>query len=665
MDLQQKIRTLPQQPGVYLYKNAEGEVIYVGKAKNLRSRVRSYLLESSQANRKTGSLMREAVDVDYIQVANEHEALALENNLIKQRKPRFNILLRDDKTYPYVKLTVGERHPKVFVTRKLKKDGSQYYGPYFPGNLAYRIVELIHRSFLIPSCKVDLNRYHLRPCLEFYIKRCLAPCVENQVAQETYREAIRDVQLFLEGRENELEDRLKQRMAQAAMDEQYELAAKFRDQLVTVHQLQEKQRIASAEKEDADVFGYHFEKEMLAVGQFHLREGKIVDKRDFFWEDLPELIFDAGTDAEDSDPEPSPTVSLSEHAAPGSMSVNAAPNSGEPFSPAVFFSAFLKQLYLDQPYVPRTILVPLEFPDRAALASLLSEQSGRKVEILAPQRGDKRSLVDLVGQNAKQSYDQRFRTLAPSKNAIATALQDALGLADLPTRIECFDISHIAGAETVASMVVWENGEMKKSDYRKFKIRTVTGVDDFASMHEILVRRYGKLQANNEPFPSLILIDGGLGQLHAAYAALESIGVTLQPLASIAKREEVIYVYGQEDDPVVLDRRSPVLHLVQRIRDESHRFAITYHRKRREMRDRDSELLEIPGVGPTTRKRLIEHFGSLRGIKAAGPDALTAVVSAPVAVKIRAYFDGEREAAIDGVGTPTSDASPPAMRILQ
>ncbi len=662
MDLEQKIRTLPQQPGVYLYKNAEGTVIYVGKAKNLRSRVRSYLLASSQSHAKTGSLMREAVDVDYIQVANEHEALALENNLIKQRKPRFNILLRDDKTYPYVKLTTGERHPKVFVTRKLRKDGSLYFGPYFPGNLAYRIVELIHRSFLIPSCKVDLNRYHPRPCLEFYIKRCLAPCVENQVTPETYREAIRDVQLFLEGRENELEDRLKQRMADAALNEQFELAAKFRDQLITVHQLQEKQRIASAENEDADVFGFHFDKEMLAVGQFHMRSGKIVDKRDFFWEELPDLIFEAGADSESKAPEPSPEISLSEDAAPSGESFNAAPLGSEPFSPALFFSAFLKQLYLDQPYVPRTIFVPLEFPDRIALASLLTEQSGRKVEILAPQRGDKRSLVDLVCQNAKQSYDQRFRTLQPSKNAIVNALQDALGLAEPPTRIECFDISHIQGAETVASMVVWEDGDMKKGDYRKFKVKTVAGVDDFASMHEILVRRYGKLQAEGKPFPSLILIDGGLGQLHAAYAALESIGITLQPLASIAKREEVIYVYGQEDDPVVLERRSPVLHLVQRIRDESHRFAITYHRKRREMRDRDSELLAIPGVGPTTRKRLIEHFGSLRGIKAAGPDALTAVVNAATAGKIRAYFDGEREAAIDGMPV---QGDTPAFHILR
>lgn len=644
MDLHQKIRTLPQQPGVYLYKNAEGEVIYVGKAKNLRSRVSSYLLKANQANAKTGTLMREAVDVDYIQVANNHEALALENNLIKQRKPRFNILLRDDKTYPYVKLTMGDRHPKVFVTRKLRKDGAQYFGPYFPGNLAYRIVDLIHRSFLIPSCKVDLNRYHPRPCLEYYIKRCLAPCVQDLVAPETYREAIRDVQLFLEGKEGELEGRLKQRMGEAAMNEQYELAAKMRDQLITLQELQAKQRIASTENEDADVFGFHFDKEMLAVGQFHMREGKIVDKRDFFWEELPELGFEG-------DPEDENDIATDEPQ--------------QSFSPVVFFSAFLKQLYLDQPYVPRNILVPVDFPDRLALSSALSEQSGRKVEILAPQRGDKRSLLDLVGTNAKQSYDQRFRTLQPSKKAIAEALQDALSLPEIPKRIECFDISHIQGAETVASMVVWEDGDMKKADYRKFKLKTVTGVDDFASMHEILVRRYSKLQANNEPFPSLILIDGGLGQLHAAYAALESIGVTLQPLASIAKREEVIYVYGQEDDPVVLDRRSPVLHLVQRIRDESHRFAINYHRKRREMRDRDSELLQIPGVGPTTRKRLIEHFGSLRGIKAAGPDALTAVVNAATAKKIRAFFDGEREAAIDGNGVPAEAETPPEFRILQ
>ncbi|WP_213807030.1 excinuclease ABC subunit UvrC [Granulicella sp. dw_53] len=650
MDLLEKIRTLPTQPGCYLYKNAEGEVIYVGKAKNLRARVRSYFLEASQANAKTGSLMREAVDLEYITVDNEREALALENNLIKQRKPRFNILLRDDKTYPYIKLTMGDRYPKVFVTRKLRKDGGQYFGPYFPGNLAYRLVDLIHRSFLIPSCKVDLSRYHPRACLQYYIKRCLGPCVEGLTTPEVYKETIRDVQLFLEGRTGELESLLTKRMAAAAQNEQFELAAKLRDQVVTVHQMQDKQRIATTDNEDADVFGFHYENDMLAVNLFHMRGGKIVDRRDFFWEELPESLStrlnegtEGGTAVEsvprlEPDPsQPAPEVAedvpVTQHS--GLTELNGA------FSPAAFFSALVKQLYLDQSYVPRSILVPVDFPDRALLAELLTERAGHRIEIAAPQRGEKRSLVDLVCQNAKQSYDQRFRVLQPSIKAIQESLQEALTLEELPRRIECFDISHIQGAETVASMVVWEDGAMKKADYRKFQVRTVTGVDDFASMREVIQRRYKRLQEDKKPFPSLILIDGGLGQLHAAYAALEEIGVTLQPLASIAKREEIIYVHGQEDDPVVLDRRSPVLHLMQKIRDESHRFAVTYHRKRREMRDRDSELLAIPGVGPRTRQRLLEHFGSLRGIRQAPPDALTAVVNAATAEKIRRYFDGD------------------------
>ena len=650
MDLHQKIRTLPTQPGCYLYKNAEGEVIYVGKAKNLRARVRSYFLEASQANAKTGTLMREAVDVEYITVANEHEALALENNLIKQKKPRFNILLRDDKTYPYIKLTMNDRYPKVFVTRRLRKDGSAYYGPYFPGNLAYRLVDLIHRSFLIPSCKVDLSRYHPRACLQYYIKRCLGPCLEGLTTPEIYKETIRDVQLFLEGRPNELEQSLTKRMEAAAEAEQFEAAARLRDQIVTVHQMQDKQRMATADNEDADVFGYHYENEMLAVNLFHMRSGKIVDRRDFFWEDLPESLLDAVTEAVAEvdelealpriEPDPSaPAPEIGEgipvvqHTALSEL--------GTAFSPAAFFSALLKQIYLDQSYVPRSILVPVEFPDRALLAEILTERTGKRIEILAPQRGEKRSLVDLVCQNAKQSYDQRFRVLQPGMKAIQEALQDALTLEELPRRIECFDISHIQGAETVASMVVWEDGSMKKADYRKFQVKTVTGVDDFASMREVIQRRYKRLQDDKKPFPSLILIDGGLGQLHAAYAALEEIGVTLQPLASIAKREEIIYVYGQEHEPVVLDRRSPVLHLMQKIRDESHRFAVTYHRKRREMRDRDSELLSIPGVGPRTRQRLIEHFGSVRGIKQAGPDALTAVVNAATAERIRSHFAHE------------------------
>jgi excinuclease ABC subunit C len=617
MDLHEKIRTLPTRPGVYLYKNADGEVIYVGKAKNLRSRVRSYLLEASQANAKTGSLMRDAVDVDYILVDNEHEALALENNLIKQRKPRFNILLRDDKTYPYVKLTLGDRWPKVFVTRRLRRDGSAYYGPYFPGNLAYRVVDLIHRNFLLPSCKIDLSRYHARPCLQYYIGRCLGPCVEGLTTPEVYSEAVRDAQMFLEGRTADLNKSLHERMAAAATAEQYELAAKYRDLLVTVDQLSEKQRIASTDDDDADVFGFHCENGMIAVNLFHMRGGKIVDRREFFWEDLPDFIGEIPEGETPSEAAEQPVVA---------------------FEPGAFFSALLKQLYIDQPYAPSVIYVPVDFADRGTLAGLLAGHTKHRVEIAVPQRGEKRSLVDLAGQNAKQSYDQRFRVLAPSRKAIQEALQDTLMLEDLPRTIECFDISHIQGAETVASMVVWEDGEMKKSAYRKFKIKTVEGVDDFASMREVVTRRYRRVVEENQKMPSLILIDGGLGQLHAAAAALESLGLTTQPLASIAKREEIIYLYGQEEEPVVLDRRSPVLHLVQRIRDESHRFAITYHRKRREMRDRDSELLAIPGVGARTRQRLLEHFGSLRGIAAANLDSLTAVVPPKTAEEIHAYF---------------------------
>ena len=652
MDLSEKIRTLPTGAGCYLYKNAEGEVIYVGKAKNLRARVRSYFLEANQlANRKTGSLMREAVDLEYILVANEREALALENNLIKQRKPRFNILLRDDKTYPYIKLTLGDRHPKVFVTRRLRKDGSAYFGPYFPGNLAYRLVDVIHRSFLIPSCKVDLDRYHPRACLQYYIKRCLGPCVEGFVTTEEYGQAIRDVQFFLEGKTSELEARLTKRMEKAAENMQFELAARLRDQLITVSQAQDRQRIASTDDEDADVFGFHYENDMLAVNLFHMRAGKIVDRREMFWEELPELAaMDLShVDEAESEPqlEPNPATAAPEIHADSTESVQVSVleplDDGQPpvFSAATFFSALLKQLYLDQAYVPKHIYAPVDFPDRALLAEALRERIGHKIEIAAPQRGDKRSLVDLVCQNAKQSYDQRFRVLQPGIQTMQEALQEALMLAEPPERIECFDISHIQGAETVASMVVWEKGAMKKADYRKFQVKTVSGVDDFASMREIIHRRYKRLQEDKTPMPARVLIDGGLGQLHAAAEALHEIGLTTQPLASIAKREEIIYVHGQEDDPVVLDRRSPVLHVIQKIRDESHRFAVTYHRKRREMRDRTSELDEIPGVGAITRQRLLEHFGSVRALKQTAeknPDALTAVVNKATAEKIRRFF---------------------------
>ncbi len=679
MDLLAKIRTIPTAPGVYLYKNAEGEVIYVGKAKNLRSRVSSYFHEGRWEDAKTGTLVREAADVDYIVVANNKEALALENHLIKQRKPRFNILLRDDKTYPYVKLTLAERYPRVYVTRRLRKDGSAYYGPYFPANLAYRIVDLIHRHFLIPSCKVDLNRFHPRPCLQFYIHRCLGPCVQGLTTSENYQEAVRDVKLFLEGRQTDLVKSLRERMAEAANAEEYERAARCRDLISTVEQLQEKQRIAAVEGDDADVFGYHYENEMLAVNLFHMRAGRILDRREFFWEELPELQGLKPLAGGDTDRAP-------EDAPLQNELVDAAAQEQASFHPGEFFSTLLKQLYLGQPYVPRNVYVPVAFEDRKELEDLLSDQiagtlsdddvsasaTGQaesegailsvkpsaavvpgssvlrpmrrtdsrraRVHIIIPQRGDKRDLIDLAGNNAKQSYDQRFRVMKPNARMIQEAFQDALALPDFPKRIECFDISHIQGAETVASMVVWEDGKMKKSDYRKFIIRTVEGVDDFASMREVVTRRYKRLCEEKKPMPSLVLIDGGLGQLHAAAEALESLDIINQPLAAIAKREEIIYIYGQEDEPVVLDHHSPVLHLVQMIRDEAHRFAVTFHRKRRQMRDRSTELREIPGVGEATTRRLLEHFGSLQAVKQADIAALSAVVTKNQAQAILEHF---------------------------
>jgi excinuclease ABC subunit C len=668
MDLLQKIRTIPTEPGVYLYKNAEGEVIYVGKAKNLRSRVASYFHQGRSEDSKTGTLVREAVDVDYIVVRNNKEALALENNLIKQRKPRFNILLRDDKTYPYVKLTLSERWPRVYVTRRLRKDGSAYYGPYFPANLAYRIVDLIHRNFLIPSCKVDLTRFHPRPCLQYYIKRCLGPCVQDLTTPETYQEAVRDVKLFLEGRPTDLARSLQRRMEQAAVAQEYERAARYRDLISTVEQLQERQRIAAAEGDDADVFGYHYENGMLAVNLFHMRGGRVVDRREFFWEDLPEIHADP-VEAADLDIDHVQTAApsaTSEQALgfPGEQSSLEAGISAEgelanqaalgtdsrervsppDFSPGEFFSALLKQLYIGQPYVPRNLYVPVDFEDRSTLEDLLSEQvagsdpRAARAHILVPQRGDKRALIDLAGTNAKQSYDQRFRVLKPNAKAIQEELQEVLSLPELPKRIECFDISHIQGAETVASMVVWEDGNMKKSDYRKFIIRTVEGVDDFASMREVVTRRYKRLQQEEKPMPSLVLIDGGLGQLHAAAEALEALEIINQPLAAIAKREEILYVYGQEKDPVALDHHSPVLHLIQLIRDEAHRFAVTFHRKRRQMRDRSTELLEIPGVGESTTRRLLEHFGSLQAVRQADASALSAVVTRVQAEAISNHF---------------------------
>ncbi len=596
--LKEKVAQLPTEPGVYLYKDGAGKVLYVGKAKSLRSRVRSYFNEDRLAEAKTGSLIAEARDIDFIQVDNNKEALALENNLIKQYKPRFNILLRDDKTYPYVKLT-NEKYPRVFVTRRILKDGAGYYGPYFPGNLAHRLVHFIHRHFKVPSCKLDLNKKYTHPCLQYHIHRCLGPCTPGLTTDEAFKEAVRDVRLFLEGRHRDLANELEGRMQAAADEMRFEEAASLRNLITTVREMEQKQKMASAEGDDIDIFAYHAEAPLIAVNLFHLRRGTIVDRREFFWEDQVE------------------------------------------FNPGEFFAALLKQVYLNSKYIPGLIHVPADFEEREDLEEFLSDLKGHRVEIVTPQRGTKKAMLALVETNAKHSFDQRFRVLKPSSEAIKTALQDALNLPDAPNRIECFDISHIQGTDKVASMVVWEDGKMKKSDYRKFIIRTVVGNDDFASMREVITRRYGKLQAEKQPFPGLVIVDGGLGQLHAAAGALEALGITYQPLASIAKREEWIYVYGHEDEPVILDKFSPILHLVQTIRDEAHRFAVTFHRTRRNAQRLTSELHEVPGVGAKTVEKLLRTFGSLENVRQTPREELSKVVGASAANKLIAHFNND------------------------
>ena len=488
----------------------------------------------------------------------------------------------------------------------MKKDGSLYFGPYFPASLARRILHFVHKRFLVPSCTVDLTRTHARPCLQYYIKRCLGPCVEGLTTDVRYAEATHDVKMFLEGRRHDLMKSLEERMTAAAEKELFEQAAGYRDLMRTLEDIEERQRIAAAQGDDTDVIAYHAEPPLVAADLFHLRGGRVVDRREFYWEQLDE------------------------------------------FDPLEFIPSLLKQLYLEAEYLPKTIHVPVEFEDRELLEVSLSERAGHKVEIHTPQRGSKRAILDLVENNAKHSFEQRFRVLKPTSKAIGEALQNSLNLAEEPKRIESFDISHIQGTDTVASMVVWENGRMKKSDYRKFIIQgegrsgrsAQTQNDDFASMNEAVTRRYRRLQEEKKELPGLILIDGGIGQLHAAAAALESLQIINQPMASIAKKEEILYVLGQEDEPIILERHSPVLHLIQQIRDETHRFAVTFHRQRRGKRQTETALNEVPGVGPATARKLLTKFGSVANLRRAGAEELSKVVSRNSAEKILKHLEG-------------------------
>jgi excinuclease ABC subunit C len=624
--LNEKLKEIPRSPGVYLHKDAAGKILYIGKAKNLRNRVRSYF----QAGRtgdfsygiKTGELVKQIADVEIIVTDNEVEAFILEATLVKQHQPYFNYKLKDDKSYPHLKLTINEPFPKCVITRRIQNDGALYFGPFLPASMARRTIDLINRTFQLRTCDIEIDGKAPRPCLEYHIKRCLGPCVKGLCTPEEYQEAVRDVRMLLEGRNTELADQLAERMEHASADMRYELAAKYRDLRKTVIKLSEQQKMATTVESDVDIFGYYREGKRLALQLFTMREGDIVGRREFFWEDLPE----------------------------------------DDFNPAAFLSEVLAQYYSGTGvppvnhaqdaratrFVPREIHVPIEFDDRELLEKALSERRGRRVHILAPQRGEKRDMIDLVEKNAKLAFEQRFRVLKPDMKRVLEEMQETLELPWFPARIESFDISHIQGAENVAGMVVSENGKMNRGEYRKFKIKSVEGANDFASMHEAVLRRYRRVRDEEKSLPDLIMIDGGKGQLSAAAEAMRELDLEAVPMIGVVKpplrHNEVAYllVKGREDEPIHLDSHSPILRLIQMIRDETHRYAVTYHRKRRELRDFTSELSAIPGVGDKRKTRLLRQLGSIQKISIATVEELAPFVGRKTAVEIVDHFARQR-----------------------
>ncbi len=655
-ELKAQIARLPEQPGVYLYHNEAGETLYVGKARVLRDRVRSYL-GAYGVSPRLDALLDEAARLEVIVTDSVVEALALENNLIKQRAPKYNILLRDDKTYPYLQLTTGEAFPRVLVARRVERDEHFYAGPFMPASLARKAMSLSHKLFGIRSCNETITGERPRPCLEFDIKRCAAPCVRELCSEEEYRVSVGHTQLFLEGRNDELVTTLRERMSDAAAAERFEQAAQLRDALKTVETLRTRQqKMASPEFGDRDAVGLKLGPAGAVVQIFQMRRGRVVERT--------ELVTDAGVLGT---PASAPAVP-SLPALPAEAGGEAAP---QPAAAAAVvpgltegdvLQAALQQFYADR-LPPPEIHVPVPFAqaDGELLEGWLSERAGRRIRIIVPRRGEKRGLLELASRNAEVAYQARFNeNVAANYDALET-LRGVLALPGVPRRIECFDISTIQGSETVASMVVCEDGRMKKGDYRKFRVRgTGLGLpgagprppvapahgsgpaaarvlDDFASMREVVLRRYRTLLEAGGPFPDLILIDGGKGQLSAAYAALESLGLGSLVAAGIAKKEELLFTRDRED-AIALRRDSPALLLIQRIRDEAHRFAVTFHRASRTRRDLRSELDGIAGIGPRKRKALLIAFGSVAGVRRATREDLMRVVGSRMADAVLAHF---------------------------
>src|SRR5215207_10435582 len=608
-DIQQKLKSLPVAAGIYLHKNVDGKILYVGKAKNLRNRVRQYFQNSRNHDRKTRELVKRIADFEFIVVDNEVEALVLESNLIKKHKPRFNVLLKDDKSYPHLKLT-NEPFPKVVVTRRIERDGSSYYGPFLPAALARKTLNLVNRAFQLRTCDIDIDGKLPRPCLEYHLKRCLGPCVKGLCTQEEYQEAARDVKVLLEGKNKELARDLEQRMWKFADEGKFEIAARYRDLHRTVIALGEQQKMATTADLDVDIFGFYREGPRLALQLFTMREGRIVGRREFFWEDLSEDAFD----------------------------------------PSDFLGEVLAQYYSTD-YVPLEIHVPNDFEDRATLEQALTERRGRRVRIFDPKRGQKRDLVQLVETNAKIAFEQRFRILKPDSEKVLAELQELLELSYFPERIESFDISNISGAENVAGIVVFENGKPARAESRRFIIKSVEGSNDFASMNEAVFRRYKRLLAEEKPLPQVVFIDGGKGQLSAAAAAMQALdleAIMLVGLVKPPKRHNEIshlLVFGREDTPIKFEAGLPVFRLVQQIRDATHRTAVEYHRKRREMRDFTSELTAIEGVGEKRKLKLLRNFGSIERIAKASVADLTPFVGEKTARLVAEHFERQRKLA--------------------
>jgi excinuclease ABC subunit C len=631
-DLKSRIARLPEQPGVYLYLNEGGDTLYVGKAKVLRDRVRSYLGAQGMSPR-IDALLDEAARLEFVVTDSVVEALALENHLIKQRAPRYNILLRDDKNYPYLQLTTGEAFPRVLIARSVEKDDHYYAGPFMPAKLGRRTMALTHRLFGIRSCNEVITGDRARPCLEYDIRRCIAPCVREICSKEVYAVAVQDTRLFLEGRNDELVAQLRERMGEAAAEERFEQAAQLRDALRTIETLQQRQqKMTGTSLGDRDAFGIKVGPAGAVVQVFQVRGGKVVERIELVSSHagLPAI---ASAEAGSGKPEA------------GSRKPEA--GSGEP--EADILQAGLEQFYTEHSAPPEIHLpLPLKASETEIIEAWLTDRSEHRVRIVVPRRGEKRGLLDLAARNAQVAYQTRFNeTVAAHYDALET-LRVVLNLPAIPRRIECFDISTIQGAETVASMVVCEDGRMKRAEYRKFRIRgrglglgaAERFLDDFAAMQEVVGRRYRKVLEHGGPFPDLILIDGGKGQLAAAYAALEELGLSNLVAIGIAKKEELIFT-REHVDPIALDPASPALLLIQRIRDEAHRFAVTFHRHSRTKRDLRSALDDIAGVGPRRRKALLTAFGSVAGVRRATREDLIAVVGARCADQVLAYFAGQ------------------------